>query len=141
MLTIEHDEPHISECKCCGRPVTIVTSYVYEDGEAYAAYYVRFTPGHAPRHVQALISLGAWGDDTGPWDRVAFPLEIEEAPEEFRVRLVEREESPWQEAEVMGRLLSRDESRAHERLQEVFHITDHMVVDDIHLRRFFSDAT
>jgi len=46
-----------------------------------------------------------------------------------------------QEAESMGRLLSRDEARAHDRLKEVLHITDHMVVDDMHLRAFFTDAT
>lgn len=138
MLTIENEEPQITNCSCCGRSVTTDVGFVYENGDARGAYYARFSEGHGPRRVQALVSLGPWGE--GPWDRVAFPLEIEDSPEEFNVRLVEREECPWQDAQIMGRLLSRAEAKAHERVGDVFHFTDHMVTEDPHIRRYFEGA-
>lgn len=48
--------------------------------------------------------------------------------------------SPWKAATVLGRILDRDEALQHERLQEVFHITDHMTEDDAALRAYLKGA-
>jgi hypothetical protein len=140
MLTIECEEPTNRSCECCGGVTTSLTRFVFDDGDAYAAYYACFGPKHPDRIVQALVSIGEWGEGSEPWDRVAFPLEIRVTQAEFQIGLVDRENSPWKDVQVMGRVLDREEALAHERIQEVFHITDHMVVDDSVLRAYFDGA-
>ena len=140
MLTIECEAPNNRTCECCGGVTTSLTRFVFDDGDAYAAYYARFASRHPDRTVQALVSIGEWGEGSEPWDRVAFPLEIRVAGNEFLVGLVDRENSPWKDVQIMGRVLDREEALAHERVQEVFHITDHMVVDDAILRAHFEGA-
>jgi hypothetical protein len=109
---------------------------VSEDGNAYAVYYACFGVTHPSRIVRVLISVGEWGDDAGPWDRVAFPLEIRVNGDRFGVGLVDAADSPWKDVQIMGRLLDRSEALEHERVKDVFHITDHIVTDDALLRDY-----
>jgi hypothetical protein len=48
--------------------------------------------------------------------------------------VIDASESPWKNAKVIGRILDRVEALAHPLIDEVFHITDHMVEDDALLR-------
>ena len=130
MLTFEFEEPISSSCDCCGGMSTALTGFVCENGEAYAVYYARFGVSHEPRVVEAVVSIGEWGEDAKPWDRFAFPLRMRAGETEYQVTLVDAADSPWEGVELLGRMLDRAEALEHERLQEVFHITDHMVTDD-----------
>jgi hypothetical protein len=141
MLTFEFAEPDRSRCDCCGGVTISLTRFVYEDGDAYAIYYARFGEQHEPRVVEAVVSVGEWGEDAGPWDRVAFPLRLRAGESEYQVTVVDAEESPWQGVDLLGRMLDREEALAHERLAEIFHITDHMVVDDEAIREYLDGAT
>jgi hypothetical protein len=134
MLTFECEDPNRSRCDCCGGVTVSLTRFVYEDGDAYAIYYARFGEQHDPRVVEAVVSVGEWGEGTGPWDRVAFPLRLRAAETEYQVTVVNAAESPWHGVDLLGRMLDREEALAHERLAEVFHLTDHMVVDDHAIR-------
>jgi hypothetical protein len=140
MLTFEFEEPSRSRCQCCGGVTVSLTRFVYEDGDAHAIYYARFGEQHEPRVVEAVVSIGEWGEDAGPWDRVAFPLRLRAAETEYQVTVVNASESPWQGVELLGRMLDREEALAHERLAEVFHVTDHMVADDLPIRGYLNGA-
>ena len=140
MLTFEFAEPDRSRCECCGGVTISLTRFVYEDGDAYAIYYARFGEQHEPRVVEAVVSVGEWGEDAGPWDRVAFPLRLRAAESEYQVTVVDGDESPWQGVDLLGRMLDREEALAHERLAEIFHVTDHMVVDDEAIREYLDGA-
>jgi hypothetical protein len=140
MLTFDCEEPSSSTCECCGGVTKTLTRFVYEDGDAYAIYYARFGVGHEPRVVEAVVSIGEWGEGAGPWDRVAFPFRLRAAEAEYQVTLVDAAESPWVGVELLGRMLDRAEALEHERLQEVFHISDHMVRDDAPLRDYLNGA-
>lgn len=140
MLTFEFEEPTSATCECCGGMTTALTRFVYEDGNAYAIYYARFGLRHEPRHVEAVVSIGEWGEGSGPWDRVAFPLRVRATDRGYQVTVVDAGESPWQGVELLGRMLDRAEALQHERLQEVFHISDHMVWDDVPLREYLNGA-
>jgi len=117
-----------------------LTRFVYEEGDAHAIYYARFGEQHEPRVVEAVVSVGEWGEGAGPWDRVAFPLRLRAAETEYQVTVTDAGESPWQGVDLLGRMLDREEALAHERLAEVFHITDHMVVDDQPIRDHLNGA-
>lgn len=140
MLTFEFEEPTSATCECCDGMTTALTRFVYEDGNAYAIYYARFGLRHEPRHVEAVVSIGEWGEGSGPWDRVAFPLRVRATDRGYQVTVVDAGESPWQGVELLGRMLDRAEALQHERLQEVFHISDHMVWDDVPLREYLNGA-
>jgi hypothetical protein len=140
MLTFEFAEPDRSRCDCCGGVTVSLTRFVYEDGDAYAIYYARFGEQHEPRVVDAVVSIGEWGEDAGPWDRLAFPLRLRAAESEYQVTVVDADESPWEGIDLLGRMLDREEALAHERLAEIFHVTDHMVLDDEAIREYLNDA-
>jgi hypothetical protein len=134
MLTFEFAKPDRTRCECCGGVTVSLTRFVYEDGDAYAIYYAPFGEQHEPRVVEAVVGVGEWGEGAGPWDRIAFPLRLRAAESEYQVTIVDAAESPWQGVGLLGRMLDREEALAHERLAEVFHVTDHMVVDDQPIR-------
>jgi hypothetical protein len=136
MLTFDFEKPTSEKCECCGGVTTSLTRFVYEDGDAYAIYYARFGVTHDPRVVEAVVSVGEWGEGSGPWGRLAFPLRLRAAETEYQVTVVDADESPWQGVELLGRMLDRSEALGHERLKDVFHISDHMVRDDAALRDY-----
>ena len=138
MLTFEFEVPNRSRCDCCGGMTVSLTRFVFEDGDAHAVYYARFGEQHEPRVVEAVVSIGEWGEGTGPWDRVAFPLRLRAVETEYQVTVVNTAESPWQGVALLGRMLDRDEALAHEWLAAVFHVTDHMVVDDQAIREYLN---
>jgi hypothetical protein len=140
MLTFEFPEPSSSRCDCCGGVTTSLTRFVYQDGDAYAIYYARFGVTHEPRVVDAVVSLGEWGEEAGPGDRVAFPFRLRAAESEYQVTVVDAAESPWEGVKLLGRMLDRAEALHHERLAEVFHISDHMVREDVPLRDYLDGA-
>ncbi len=114
----------------------MLTRFVYKDGDAHAIYYARFSDNHPARNVVATVSLGEWGEDAPPERRVAFALELRSGDTQYEVEVLDAERSPWRDVEIIGRTLDRQEALAHPFLAEVFHITDHMVVEDEPLREY-----
>ena len=71
---------------------------------------------------------------------VAFSLRLRATEGEYQVTVVDAAESPWEGVELLGRILDRADALQHERLDEIFHITDHMVRDDVPLRDYLNGA-
>jgi hypothetical protein len=140
VITIEFADRNESDpCPCCGHRTTRLTRFVYSDGDAHAVYYAAWSPGHS-EYVSVVVSLGEWGEGSTPEERVAFPLRIRSTKTEFQMGLVNAEQSPWSDADFLGRMLDRKESLRHPWLQEVFHITDHIVIEDADLREFLRNT-
>lgn len=131
MLTIEFEPPvESAPCECCGGRTTRLTRFVRSDGDAYAIYYALFSDGHPGRAVSVTVSIGEWGEGSTPDQRVAFALELRATDSQYQVGIVDADQSPWREATFIGRTLDRGEALAHPRIKDVFHITDHIVVED-----------
>ncbi len=137
MIELEFNEPDSKICDCCGQPIVSLTRYVYKDDFAFAVYYLNFTKGHSPKVAHGLIGLGAWGEDDGPNDRLAFPFKIWTTGIHYQVGLVDAEDSPWNHVTFLGQILNRDQGLQHEWIQEVFEITDCIVAKDEVLKDFF----
>ena len=138
MLRFEFEEPRRSTFQCCGEATTILTRFVYKDDDAYAVYYAQFTGGHAEKRLSGIIGLGEWGDDqAGPQAKLAFPFQIWMDGDNFQVGLVNGTDSSWSHVTFLGRILDRSEALAHPWIDEVFHITDHLVLDDRELAGYF----
>ncbi|HMS41318.1 MAG TPA: hypothetical protein PKE69_13895 [Pyrinomonadaceae bacterium] len=137
MFEFEFEEPNRYECECCGQETTRLTRYVYKDGDAYAVYYALFKSGDEV--VKLTVSLGEWGEEGTPEMRIAFALHTWIDDEEtFSTRVIDAEESPWHDVEIIGTTLNRDDALKNLNIDEVFHIVDHIVYEDPELVEFFS---
>jgi hypothetical protein len=142
MLTIECEPPVRSEpCECCGGHTTALTRFVHSDGDAFAIYYVRFSDNHEDRVVVATVSIGEWGEGSTPEQRCAFVLRLWPSGENHNVTVLDAADSPWRHVTLIGRTLDRAEALAHPLLEDVFHITDHMVSEDAPLRDYLEGGS
>jgi hypothetical protein len=130
MIEIEFEEPKIFKCDCCGHESVTLTRFVHKDNEAFAVYYAKFTRDHPEKKVFGLIGLGKWGDEAQPKDRIAFPFVIWTNELNYQVGLVDANESPWCDVTFLGPILDREDALKHPWINDVFHITDHMVKED-----------
>lgn len=138
MIEIEFEKPNVYKCECCGNEIKKLTRFVYKNDDAHAVYYAQFTKGHEDKIVYGIISLGEWGEDGEPKDRVAFPFKIRTNKNDYLVELMDKEDSPWKGVELLGQILNRKESLKHEWVKEIFHITDHIVSEDKEIIHFFN---
>lgn len=137
MIEIEFEEPVVKICECCGNESVTLTRFVYQDGDAFAVYYSKFTLSHPDKVVYGLIGVGEWGDGSEPKDRIAFPFRIWVKEGQFQVGLVDASESPWNNVTFLGTILNRDEALKSSWIKDVFHITDHIVTDDMAVVDYF----
>jgi hypothetical protein len=141
MIEIELTEPKKSVCDCCGKETTSLIRFVHKDENAHSIYYAAFSEGHVENGVIGVISLGELHKDVLPPSRVAFGFCITRGEDEYLVEITDANDSPWKNVNVIGRKLSRDEALNHEWIQDVFHLTDHIIIDDPEIKSFFADET
>jgi hypothetical protein len=136
-ITIEFEPPRESgPCECCGGTTTSLTRFVYKDGDAHAIYHARFSSNHPERIVKAAVSIGEWGEGSNPGQRTAFALELRAGAENYEVHVCDAAASPWSSADSLGPMLDREPALAHPLIDEVFHITDHAVLEDQPLKAY-----
>jgi hypothetical protein len=136
-ITIDFEPPRESgPCECCGDTTTSLTRFVYKDGHAHAIYYARFSTNHPERLVKAAVSIGEWGEGSNPAQRTAFALELRAGPDNYEVQVCDAASSPWSDATLLGPMLDREPALAHPLIDEVFHITDHAVLEDRPLKSY-----
>jgi hypothetical protein len=140
VISVEYEVPKVSSCDCCGGQTTRLTRFVYQDGDAYAVYYALFSDNHPERYVSLIVSIGEWANDAPPSGRIAVPLRLWATEDDFNVTMTDAAESPWRDVELLGRILDREEALAHPRIKEVFHITDHIVAEDMPVKEYLERA-
>lgn len=138
MIEIEFEDPHYETCECCGNTTVKLTRFVYANDEAFAIYYIRFTKEHDDKNVLGIISLGEWGIDEIPESRTSFLFRLWFTNENYNVSIIDGKESPWQ-SEILGKILSREEALQHPWIDNVFHITDHIVDEDSEVIKYLTE--
>ena len=141
MIDIEFHEPFRSVCECCGGETTSLTRFVKKDGDAYAVYYGFFTDGHPERGMTGIVSLGEWGEGTFPLNRIAFGFVMTSEGERYSVRLINAEDTPWGNAEILGNKLSAEEAAGHPWKIDVYQLSDEIADNDPEVRAFFGQGT
>jgi hypothetical protein len=138
LLTLEFGDPiEPTRCADCGGTSRTFTRFVYQDGDPYAIYFARFSDNHPRREVALAVGLGQFGEGSDASQRVSFGLIMRMVNSQFEVMVVEPEQSPWPNQRVLGPMLSRTEALSHPRIKDVFHITDHVTMDDPDVKRYF----
>jgi hypothetical protein len=135
MLRIAFGKATESACACCGGTTTSLTRFVYRDDDAFAVYVAAFSTNHPDQAVVVVVSLGEWGDGGTPERRRAFAMRITRS-DHYEVMVTNAAECPWHEAEVLGRVLDREEALADPWLKDAFQVSDLIVVEDLHVKDY-----
>ena len=129
MLEIEFEKPIEEICECCGNTTVKLTRFIYKNDDAFGIYYAKFTKNHPEKNVIGLISLRDWGTDLIT-SRVSFLFNLWLNDKDYNIEILDAQKnSPWK-SEILGKLLSRSEALNHKWITEVYHITDHIVLED-----------
>jgi hypothetical protein len=107
-----------------------VVGWVYQDGDAYAAYYAGWTEGHVGSNLAIIIGIGPWDDLHTAADRRSFGLDCWEEAEEVRFSVIEPEQSRYGTSRVLGAMMPRQAALADSELPEIFHVAEHIVRED-----------
>lgn len=116
-----------SVCHCCGKESCVGHGFVYKESDAYAVYYAGWSTSHSEKKVTFALAIGEWGDDSVSNDRTCFGLEVYESGDEFLFRVIEPDESPWANTDLLGEMVSRSEALNHPLIREVFVITENII--------------
>jgi hypothetical protein len=142
VITIEcADRIDGGRCPCCGGKTTRLTRFVYSNGDAHAVYYAAFSDNHPDRQVSVIVSVGKWGEGSTRDDRTAFSLRLRTSGSEYQVMVTDASASSWHDASFLGRMLDRGEALKHAWIDEVFHISDHIVTEDKDVREYLDGTT
>lgn len=137
MLRIEFEEPQFEKCNCCNAKITRMTRFVYQDNEAFAYYYAKFEDHSNPKIAECLVVLCEWDENNDKIiKKTGFPLKIWEKDDNFNITLTNKDESPWKNIPEVE-ILDREQSLNHPQKSDVFHITDHIVTEDMPIVHYF----
>lgn len=130
MIAIEFEAPQFEKCNCCDAKITRLTRFVYQDNEAFAYYYAKIEDHSDPKVVECLVVLCEWDDNNeNIIKKTGFALTIWVKDDNFNVTLINKDECAWKNIPEVE-ILDREQSLNHPQKSDVFHITDHIVVDD-----------
>lgn len=139
MLTIEpNGEKFHGPCPDCGEAMRSVWGYVSNEEAARAVYYIRWTDFHLERGARLGISIGVWGGDSRPIDRVLFGVECRIGATSPEFMLVDAASVPWSEHAFLGFNLTRQQALADWRKADVFEILERLVEADPRFRTFLA---
>jgi len=128
MATIRVEpEPPIKESRCdaCGGTNRLLHGYVYEDEHPHGVYFIEWCDGeHSESTAFLTLGIGAFGDDTARDDRAAFCVE-------WRQDGMRLSEEPVRDRpDLLGDFIPRREALLMANIEHVWHVADHIVLDD-----------
>jgi hypothetical protein len=126
-----------TRCECCNGESATGHGFVYKDGGAHAVYYVGWSPVHPDHSVTLAISVGRWDEASSQSDRTCFGVEASEDRGHLFFTFIDPESSPWPDSDLLGHMLSRDESMKNPRAPEIVRIAEAIFRDhpSLSLRR------
>lgn len=137
MITIEFEKPQFEKCNCCDAKITRLTRFVYQNNEAFAYYYAKIEDHSDPKVVECLVVLCEWDDNNeNIIKKTGFALTIWVKDDNFNVTLINKDECAWKNIPEVE-ILDREQSLNHPQKSDLFHITDHIVVDDKEVIAYF----
>lgn len=125
-----------SICQCCDRKSFLGHGFIYKNGDAYAVYYAGWSPSHAEKKVSFAIATGEWDDNSTVADRTCFGLEAYDANENIIFRLIEPVNSPWNNTELLGKMISRDNALSNPLKKEVFDIVEYVIHNHNSIKKY-----
>ena len=137
-IEVAEDEK-TSSCHCCGKESSAGHGFVYKEGSAYAIYGAEWSTMHSRNTVNFALAIGEWDDDGTPKDHtVCFGIQVFDDGGDASFRVIDPEESPWSDSDLMGPMLGRNEGLRHPLLKEVFSIIEVVIRRHPSIRDYLS---
>jgi len=132
---VEPINEQTGSCECCGRTSRSLTGFVHDRERTVAGYFVHWTVGHLQDNGADIdIVLGEWSDGTSPADRYAISLLHREADGEPPALMVIDARAKFQDGELAGHRLRREDVIGTPLAPQLFSIVDAIYLQD---GRFF----
>ena len=135
---VEAGGEDVSKCICCNNKSLTGHGFVYRNEDAYAVYYGAWSSAHVEKLVSFAVAIGEWGDDSTSNDRVCFGVEAKENDDKIIFRVLSPDESPWPNANLLGKMLDREDALIHENIGEVFTVLEKIVQDHPAIRDYLN---
>jgi hypothetical protein len=126
LIRIEPEPPvKESRCETCGGTNRFLHGYVYDDESAHGIYFLEWCDGNHPDHAAFLtVGLGEFGEGTTASDRAAICVQ-------WRAEGMGLTDQPARDRpDLLGAFLPRDTALQRPDIDHVWHIVDHIVLDD-----------
>ena len=132
------ENKNASTCHCCGKKSCVGHGFVYKNDDAYAVYYAGWSDAHPAKKVSIALALGGWDGGSTIDDRTCFGVEASEGKDEILFRVIEPDESPWPDTDLLGPMLTRNQGLSHPLLKEVFVIAENVLRGHLALRQYLA---
>lgn len=137
-IEVSEDEK-TSTCHCCGKKSSVGHGFVYKKGSAHAIYGAEWSTTHSRNTVNFALAIGEWDDDGTPKDHtVCFGIKVFDDGGDASFQVIDPEESPWSDSDLMGPMLDRNESLRHPLLKDVFSIIEAVIRRHPSIRDYLS---
>ena len=117
-------------CDCCGEKSKTIWGGLSSEQAAVATYFVHWTVGASEHDVNVDLIVGAWGDGTGPQDRVLVSALFRPSPSGGSFMVVDAESRFAPKRELCGRAMRRAEVVGTALAPEVFALLDGVWLGD-----------
>ena len=133
------EDERASVCDCCGKESSVGHGFVYKGRTAHAIYGAAWSVMHSRPTVNFALAIGDW-DDTGRRKdhTVCFGIRVSDDGDDVTFQVIDPEESPWPNSDLMGTMLCRSESLSHPLLKEAFSIIENVVRLHPSIRNYLS---
>jgi hypothetical protein len=130
-LSIE-PAPEVTQqvCADCGRPLSSVHGFLYDEGDAYAVYHALLQTDHPSTVADIALSFGSWDEDATGGDRSRVGLRVWPEGEELKMHITDASESAWGDSETFGRMLSRRDVVGSDRQTEALRAAEFVIGHD-----------
>jgi hypothetical protein len=134
-LILESGAEKTAMCEHCGEPYRVIHGFVYAAGEPFAVYHAGLYSRHPDDRASLAVSLGDWSESATGAERERMGIEAWPTPERIEMHIDRRNETPWGDSDVLGRMMERDEALAHARRAEYLQVAEFVVLHDERLRQ------
>jgi hypothetical protein len=138
-LSIEPGEEKSATCEHCGDRYRVIHGFVYAAEEPFAVYHAGLYSRHPDDRASLVISVGDWNESASVTDRERVAIQAWPTPERIEMHFDSRSETPWDDSEVFGRLLEREEALAHPRRADFLEVAEFVVLHDQRLREHLGE--
>jgi len=126
VIRIEPENPvKESVCETCAGTNRLMHGYVYDDESPHGLYFLEWCDGDHPyRQAWLTIGLGEFSDENDASGRNSFCIE-------WRAEGMRLAEQPARDRpDLLGAFLPRDVALTVPNIDQVWHVADHIVLDD-----------